>query len=68
MTPEMRALILYAYTLGGNTRSIANLIDIDHGEIMDALALAAHEVATRTPCDVHDFTQGTQCIRCGVRL
>lgn len=45
MTPELRALILYAYTLGGNTREMARLTGLPHDTIADALALAAHEDA-----------------------
>jgi DNA-directed RNA polymerase specialized sigma24 family protein len=36
------ALILYAYTLGGNTREIARLTGLDHDEVATALARAAH--------------------------
>jgi len=45
MTPEIRALILYAYMLGGNTRDMARFTNIPHDEITDALLKGAHEEA-----------------------
>ncbi len=36
------ALILYAYTLGGNTREIARLMGTDHDLVTDALMRANH--------------------------
>lgn len=46
MTPELRALILYAYSRGGNTRDMAAVTGIPHDEIVDALFLRAHEIAS----------------------
>lgn len=46
MSPEIRALILYAYGFGGNTRDMARLTGIPHDDVTDALMLAAHEAAS----------------------
>lgn len=65
MTAEAtRALILYAYTLGGNTREMARLTGISHDDVADMLALAAHEDAmaglpdepeVQDTADEHDY-------------
>lgn len=39
---EVGALILYAYTLGGNTREISRLMGLDHDRVTDALVRANH--------------------------
>lgn len=46
MTPEVKALIFYAYSFGGNTRDMARLTGIPHDEVTDALIQAAHEYAS----------------------
>jgi hypothetical protein len=51
MDEATRALVLYAYTLGGNTRTMAELTGIDHDAITDGLAQAAHEDAMRKVAD-----------------
>lgn len=40
MDDRIGALILYAYTLGGNTREIARLMGAEHDEVFDALERA----------------------------
>lgn len=46
MTPEIKALIFYAYSLGGNTRDMARLTGIPHDDVADALFQVAHEYAS----------------------
>jgi len=54
MNPETRALILYAYGLGGNTREIARLTGISHDDVADALAKAAHDDAMAAVDRTHE--------------
>jgi hypothetical protein len=43
MTPEIKALIYYAYSFGGSTRDMARLTGIPHDEVTDALIQAVRE-------------------------
>jgi hypothetical protein len=63
MDDRTGALILYAYTLGGNTREIARLMGAEHDEVTDALMRASHLHALRAAGITEDEWRAS----CGAR-